>query len=267
MNFASLVNPSNIVRYKCNDNIEIAAVDEDERKIQAMDQAKIIYLLFNHSSKTPEIFKSHCDFHKKIIEEIYVKGDIILVEEDSGKHSSELHHNLMPSLKASNYRTLGWVDPEFCEKSKSFYALEDKIKKAIQEIAFPKKQTDILAWNVLHNYLSGQDQPSENTLTNNLPSNIELRKLEAKKETFIFKCKIALKKSKIDFIYDNFAEAQDSLSRNTEKHLDLCIDQSKKIIVLMGRNHGNPSDEQLIPTVNSYFSNQRVPYVVIDPLT
>lgn len=242
--------------------------DGDGSKRQALEQAKVVYLLYNHSLSTPEIFKSHCQLHEQMIRDLYRDGDIILLEEDSELKGDQLVRNFIPTLNRSKYRAKGWDVHELCEKTHALYELEYRVNKAIGVIlsdnALSKNNRE--AWETVLNFakvhchgeLSEAD--IDNYLNDHL-SRFERLKFEQKIKLVSMKCRIELEKLKINHIYDTFQQRQDALARSIQKNSL----KYGKIFVLAGRNHANPTDEKIKPIIENHFQQLTASYVVVDP--
>lgn len=251
-----MVSPVHIVNYKLDDDSP-PLLNEDKRKMYALNHTKVVYLLYIHNSES-EVFKSHCIFHEKVIEQLYEQADILLVEENSKNKMNQLHCNFIPHLDLTKYLIQGWVDPQVSAEAYKIYELADQIKEAIETI-LKVKQTEKLnmAWRMLIDYAKIQGIEA-------LP-NVEIidqdpTKLTGKKSEFIIRCKIQVEKMKMNFIYDSFKKNQNSLYANVHGNED-----KKRIIVLMGKNHGHPADKKIIPIVNEFFEKHEHSFVVIDP--
>ncbi|MBA3238889.1 MAG: hypothetical protein H0T62_11170 [Parachlamydiaceae bacterium] len=91
----------------------------------------------------------------------------------------------------------------------------------------------------------------------------ELKKFEISKILFLNKCNIDLNISKIKFIYETFEQRQLSLEICRDKNLNPI--NKRKVIALMGKNHGNPKGERIMPIVEAHFQKLNTSFVVIDP--
>ncbi len=263
------ISPAHVVNYKYNTDITLnPLMDEEQSKILAISQAKIIYILYSqhNSTKSPNYIPNNI-IRENIIIDNYRDNSIILIEEECKRKKKDLECKCFVKLKRSEYRIKGWDDHNVFKNAEELYAQHVILNSAIQKISSHiQTETPIESWNTLKKFSktvknSCLSEEEIDSFLNKKLSDTELEKFERKKITFIMLCKVEIFRSRQAFIYDNFQKRQDSLDQKIEKNLN----KDRVVFVLCGKNHGNPTDEKFIPIVQDHFSKQKVPFIVVDP--
>ncbi|MBA3238564.1 MAG: hypothetical protein H0T62_09505 [Parachlamydiaceae bacterium] len=260
------INPAHIVNYKLNADTGAPLIDEAERKILAISQAKLIYILYNHDSNSVN-YKLNLIVRENIIKDNYQENSVILVEEDSEIKKFNLRCNWFVKLNPFDYRVKGWDNHIACQNYANIYARKDVLYSAIEKITLNNQAltSQIESWNILKEFTTTQNSYlSENDINSFVEKKLssdDLRGFERKKLLFFLQCQTDIEQSKISCIYDSFQIRQDSLFQKIEKNLQ----KGRKVIVLCGKNHGNPTDIKLIPIVAEHLSRLTVPFIVVNP--
>ncbi len=261
------INPDHVVKYQLNVDTSISSSDEYQNKLKAIEQAKIIYFLYNHDPKSTH-FKTQCIFFQKIIEQIYDSNTVILVEESAASKKFELHLNWFVRLNRSKYQIEGWDDPEVYQKTFALFALIDKVTSATKNVigSNQSEKSQIDHWNTLKNFAATQSisfySDSEiDSYINKKMQNVKQKIFEERFKEYNLRFKIAFQQLEIDLMYSTFENRQNFLNTQIEKKMN----EGRKVIILCGKSHGNPKDAKFIPIVQNHFSKIKEPYIIVEP--
>ncbi len=261
------ISPAHIVNYKyITDNTSNPLMNEEQCKILAISQARLIYILYNHISNSPD-YKSNLITRENILKDNCGFNSVILVEEDSEIKKGNLRCNWFLTLKPAEHRIKGWDDHEACKGYEDLYARQDALNLAIQKVTVCRQNdSQIESWNTLKAISTSLKKPylcedEINSFIDKKLSSEDMKNFDRKKAMFFMQCKIEMEQSKINYVYDTFQIRQNSLDQKIEKNLN----KGRTVFVLCGKNHGNPTDKKLIPIVNDHLSKKKVPFIVVDP--